>query len=43
MVVDEPTTPALVQAARAGASAEANAALDELLRRFANDPARVSR
>jgi hypothetical protein len=40
MVVDDPSTPALAQAAKQGASAEVRAALDELVQRFANNPTR---
>ncbi|AKT38608.1 hypothetical protein [Chondromyces crocatus] len=38
LVVDDPSTPALIEAARKQASAETAAALDVLARRFANSP-----
>jgi HEAT repeat protein len=40
LVVDDPSTPALVAKAKAGASGDLTRALDDLDRRFANNPAR---
>ncbi len=40
MVVDHPSTPALIQAKKKGASPEVAAALDELAKRFARNPTR---
>lgn len=40
MVVDAPQTPALIQEAKKGASAETAKALDDLAARFANNPSR---
>lgn len=40
MVVDDPSTPALVAAAKKAASPSVSAALDELANRFANNPTR---
>jgi HEAT repeat protein len=40
MVVDDPSTPALIEAARKGASPELTAALDTLAQRFVKNPTR---
>lgn len=40
LVVDDPSTPALIQAARRGAAPDLAAALDALAQRFANSPLR---